>query len=277
MPEPAKTKAVVSGVRLFVVCALFLPQFQGIAQSGIELFPDNRLYPTYRADALAHQLSISKITDNREWIGAIGGDLPLVSYSGKKYDVQGVIGASIFNRLIKTPGHVIVSTVDYRVDFNLDFSYESVPFRIGWGHVSSHYADDGIEILGAHSINFLRDYLQLGVAHSVGILGGTPYVHLTYAYHRQPLPDRPWIFQFGSDFGNVALASWAVFYGAVDIKLKEEVRWGSTQSYQLGFLLFPREGTDLRLAFTYRTGYEERGQLFDRTSSNSLISLSIDH
>jgi len=42
-------------------------------------------------------------------------------------------------------------------------------------------------------------------------------------------------------------------------------------------LLFPRGGTDLRITFTYRTGYEERGQLFDRTSSYSLVSLSIDH
>jgi hypothetical protein len=273
--EVVTGRARFLGVRLSLILLSSVFTFPAFAQTGFEFFPGRPIYPTYRADALAHQLSLSKIADNKEWIGVIGGELPLALYSWSNSRAEGVAGASVFSRIIKTPGHVVVSTVDYRIDFSLDANLSDILLRVGWGHISSHFADDAIENLGAHSINSLKDYVQIGVSHFVGCIHGSPYCQVLYCYHREPLPDRHWIFQFGSDFGDIPITSWMNVYSAFDIKLKEETGWGSTQSYQLGFLFFSGEHGNIRLSYTYRTGYEERGQFYDRITHDNLITLTL--
>ncbi|MEW6512237.1 MAG: hypothetical protein AB1428_14905 [Bacteroidota bacterium] len=249
---------------------------EGLAQPSVEFFPGDKIFPRFRADALAHQLSLSKVTDNREWIGAIGGQVPIVNVADGDLTVQFGIGASVFNRIIKTSGHITVFTVDYRVDFPVDVKLKEIVLRIGYGHISNHYADDGIEILQRRSINAVKDYIQVGVARAVGIIAGEVYAAALYNYHTEPLPDRRWVLQAGGGFGNTSLASWLWIYGAIDLKLKEEVNWGSTQSYQVGFRFVPRAEYALRLAYTFRTGFEERGQLYNQSVAASLISLFID-
>lgn len=245
-------------------------------QTGVELFPGRRIFPLFRADALAHQLSLSRVTDNREWIGVIGGQVPIVQFAEEDFTAQIGVGASVFNRIIKTPGHITVYTVDYRVDIPVDFEFPAFALRVGFGHISNHYADDGIEILQSHSINAVKDYVQADVARKVALIGGEVYAGFTYNYHAEPLRDRRWIVQVGSNFGNYPLASWVNVYGAIDLKVKEEVRWGTTQSYQIGFMTAPKGDYALRLAYTFRTGFEERGQLYDRSVSANLVTLYID-
>jgi hypothetical protein len=249
---------------------------RGDAQSLFEAFPGTKIFQPYRADALAHQLSLSRITDNREWIGVIGGQVPLVEWRGNGIAVQTGIGASVYNRIIKTPGHITVFTIDYRVDVPVDFSFSGLALRLGYGHISNHYADDGIEILQQHSINAVKDYVQAAVSRDIASIGGRVYCGVIFNYHAEPLRDRHWVLQIGSEFGNIALTSSLFAYGAIDLKIKEEVAWGSTQSYQAGVLYQPKPGYDLRLAYTFRTGFEERGQLYDRSVAANLVSLYID-
>jgi hypothetical protein len=72
------------------------------------------------------------------------------------------------------------------------------------------------------------------------------------------------------------VADYAQLYGALDIKAKEEVSWGSIQSYQVGVKLFGRNNYSLRVAYTLRRGFEERGQFFDRRETINLISVFLD-
>jgi hypothetical protein len=186
------------------------------------------------------------------------------------------VGASIFNRIIKTPGHITVFTVDYRVDFPIDIAVGEYLFRFGYGHVSNHYADDGLEILGLRSINAVKDYLDAGIARRFSWRGSTVYAHVTWNYHNEPLREKHWTGQLGGSVDIVELTSWAVLYGAVDLKCKEEVNGGTTRSFQAGVELFRAEGRALRCAYTYRDGFEERGQLYAVSTTANLLSLFID-
>jgi hypothetical protein len=259
-----------------VLLSLLVAVSTGAAQTDVTVLPREKIYPRYLADALEHQLSLSRVTDNREWIGVVGGEVPVVGVRTDGLSVQAGVGASIFNRIIKTPGHITVFTVDYRVDFPIDFAWGEYLFRFGYGHISNHYADDGLEILGLRSINAVKDYLDAGIARRFSWRGGMVYAHVTWNYHNEPLREKHWTGQVGGSVNIVELASWAVLYGAVDLKCKEEVNGGTTRSFQVGVELFRAEGRALRCAYTYRDGFEERGQLYAVSATANLLSLFID-
>jgi hypothetical protein len=237
----------------------------------LKVFPPAPLFPDTPADALAHQLSLSRLTDTREWIGAIGAAAPLLEWDGR---VQFGVGATVFSRLIKTPGHITVATVDYRVDFPVDLRFDSLRVRVAFGHVSCHYADDGIEQLGRRSISSVRDYLALTVAWMIP--DGSFYAGATDNYHNEPLVDRRWHLQAGGEMTAWTIRPGLSLYGAVDLKVKQDVHWGSTQSYQVGFRLSAGGGRNLRVAYTHRRGFEERGQLFDQQTVMNLLGVYID-
>jgi len=235
------------------------------------VFPARPIFPEFAADALAHQLSLSRITDNREWIGAIGLAAPVLQW---REDIQIGVGSTVFNRIIKTPGHISVSTVDYRVDFPLDFRLDSLRLRVAFGHVSCHYADDGIEQLGHASISSVRDYLLIAGAWLFP--GGQVYAAGTYNYHNEPTGDLRWYLQTGGEIAAVKPGPWITVYGAIDLKVKQDVGWGSTQSYQLGVRLFETGSRSLRVAYTHRRGFEERGQVYDDQVIMNIVGVVID-
>jgi hypothetical protein len=255
---------------------IFFQVFSQDSSITATTFPTRKLFPTFTADALAHQLSVSRVTDNREWIGAVGASIPVVQLQKGDVQLQAGVGATVFNRLIKTPGHVTVSTVDYKIDLPIDVGVGETKLRIGYGHISSHWADDGIEQLGKSSISSVKDYLSLAASRGVPLVQGFVYSVATYLYHNEPQVDKKWQFQIGAEFANVALTDFLQSYCALDIKLKHEVGWGTTQSYQAGIRLFSHAPHALRVCYTLRTGYEERGQLYDQTATAHLITLAVD-
>ena len=242
----------------------------------VVFFPARKIFPLYTADGLSHQLSLSRVTENSEWIGAVGGSVPLIQYNMDHDQLQGGVAVTIFNRLVKTPGHLTVYTVDYKVDFPIDIRFSGIALRTGLGHISCHFADDAIELLGKHSIQHVNDYVTLGIAWDVQALDGYVYAGFNYSYGTQPVQYKPWLFQFGADVANVSLDDWISVYAAADVKIKEEVGWGSTRSVQIGFKVFPRNSHRLRLAYTLRTGYEDRGQFYLNRETNNLLSAFID-
>ena len=247
-----------------------------VRELAVEAFPGIKVFPAFHADALNHQISLTRVTDNREWSGTIGGALPIVEVRAPDALFQAGVGVSTFNRLIKTPGHITVYTIDYKVDFPVDVRLSSLALRFALGHISCHFADDGIEILRRKSINSVKDYVTIASAYDLPVMGGYVYTAIHYVYHILPYPDKKWQVQAGLEGGNYALSSWAAMYGAVDIKVKEEVGWGSTQSYQVGFKLFQKRNYGLRCAYTFRTGFDERGQFFDQQVTENLLMLAID-
>jgi hypothetical protein len=240
------------------------------------MLPGAKIFPRFTADALAHGISLARVTDNRDWIGTIGGAVAVSEVRWPRVSVQAGVAVTTFNRMIKTPGHITVNTIDYKVDFPLDLRLSQWAFRLGLGHISSHFADDGIEILGQHSIQSAKDYMNAGAAYDIPVIRGYVYASAYYNYHVLPYPDKKWIWEWGLDAANTPLAGWAELYVAVDLKVKQENDWGSTQSYECGVRLFARGPYALRVAYTFRTGFEERGQLFDRRVVANLLSLHLD-
>lgn len=242
----------------------------------IKVFPGEKIFPRFTADGLAHQLSLSRVTENRDWIGAVGASIPMVQLNLENLKVQGSIAVTIFNRLVKTPGHLTVLTMDYKVDLPIDFRFSELALRAAIGHISCHFADDAIELLGKKSIQHVNDYITLAAAYDVHAIQGHVYGGCNYSYGTQPIPYKPWLFQIGADFGNIRLHDEVSVYGAIDIKVREEVGWGSTRSFQVGFKLFPRMNIGLRVAYTLRMGFEERGQFYLNRETMNLISTFID-
>jgi hypothetical protein len=242
---------------------------------GWELFPDSTLFPRITADALEHQLSLSRITDNREWIGAIGGAVPLAAW-GDAPRLQAGAAATVFSRLMKTPGHITVMTVDYRVDVPLEAGLPPWVVRIAYGHRSAHYADDAIEQLGRRSVSAVKDYLAAGVAWRPAGVPLHLYGAATWNYHNEPETNLPWELQAGGEVRGPAAWNLLVPYAAADIKVKQEVGWGSTQSYEAGVRIAPAGRQGLRLAWTHRRGFEERGQVYRERVIMNLLTASLE-
>jgi hypothetical protein len=244
-------------------------------QPSFSLLPEAPLFPTLRADGLEHQLSLSTILDNREWIGDIGVAVPLLRFSDSSYILQTGAAGTVFSRLLKTPGHISVITLDYRVDFPLELAVPSGIWRLGYGHISGHFADDGVALFGPRQRNVVKDYLLGGYARIWKGLGGTSYVQAQWNYHNLPYADKRWMLQVGFNSTDFRTSGWLALYAAGDIKWKEEAAWGSTRSLQVGVVVSGSSARKVRLAYTWRSGLDDRGQFFESAGTLNLISLIV--
>jgi hypothetical protein len=261
---------------LAFLLVLLPAQTLGGEDSTVQFLPGTKLFRRFTADALGHGISVSRIVNDRDWIGTIGASVPLVTVRPPgEIELQFSAAVTTFNRLIKPPG-LTVYTIDYRVDIPIDARMGSLAVRFAYGHYSCHFADDGIEIIGKRSIQSLKDFLWMGCTYDIAPLGGHVYAAGYYFYNNYPRMDKRWQFQGGIEGGNVTLADFVKAYAAIDLKFKQEVNWGTTRSFQLGLRLFQRSSYGMRVAYTLRQGFDERGQFFDKTEDASMFSLFID-
>ncbi len=261
----------------FFLLSLFLlfsnPVF---SQTSIKIFPKKKTYQKYYADAISHQFSLLKHFESNEWYGNIGTDKPLLNLTINNNDYQFSIAATVFSTLKITPPHIQVFTADYLVDFFLDRNFgDDYLLRFNWGHMSAHFVDDGILQLNQTSINYVRDYIGLQGEKLIDLINGKVYAAATYNFHNEPRKNKHTRFQFGFDAGK-KISENVLLYFAFDIKMKAEVNNGTTKAFQIGFK-YPQNGDSfIRLAYTFRTGYDERGQLYEETSSRNLLGLYFD-
>jgi hypothetical protein len=264
---------MLSCVLLLLLLAVSLAHAE---EPTFEYFPARKLFPHLTADGLAHQLSLSRVTENHDWIAAIGGAIPMAQLNLTDAKIQGGVAVTIFNRLVKTPGKLEVYTVDYKVDIPFDIRLNDFTLRFALGHISCHFADDAIEIFGKRSIQHVNDYFTVAAAYDVEPIRGYVYGGFNYSYGTQPIQHKPWLLQVGAHFGNVEVHEDILLYGALDVKVREENGWGSTRSIQIGARFFPHHRVGARLAYTHREGFEERGQFYLNTTTLNLISAFID-
>jgi hypothetical protein len=189
---------------------------------------------------------------------------------------QFTIAATVFNTLKITPPHIQVFTADYCVDFFLDRNFgNDYILRFNWGHLSAHFSDDGILQLKETSINYVRDYVGLQGEKLLDQINGKAYAAFTFNFHNEPRKNKHIRFQFGFDAGK-NISDNLLLYFAFDFKMKAENNYGTTKALQIGFK-YPEDGNSfIRLAYTFRTGYEERGQLYNMTDSKNIIGLYLD-
>jgi hypothetical protein len=262
-------------IKLFILLILIYPVQFYTQQFEITLLPEEKKYEGYYADALAHQFSLSKHLESSEWFGNIGNVLTLADITLMNIPFQISGAATIFNTIIKTPGHIQVYTVDYLVDFYADIALtESIIGRFQLGHLSAHYSDDGITELGFYPINYVRDYAALHVQYLLDITNGKVYSGVFYNFHNEPEPAEITI-QFGADAEKLITKLFS-FYAALDIKVKSEVNYGTTQSFQTGIKFYGSGSYALRIAYTHRRGFEERGQLFAQKDIKNSLGFYFD-
>lgn len=258
---------------------LFVVFFQVFIQAQsfeLKFFPAEKFYEKYFADALSHQFSLGKHLESRQWFGNIGASIPLFNFGYGKYIIQASAAATVFNTIIKTPGHIQVYTVDYLVDFFGDYSFtDELRGRFIFGHLSAHYSDDGIIELNNYSISYVRDYVGLHFQFLPDRTGIKLYSGVFYNFHNEPALNRHFTFQGGCEY-HYSLSEDIAVYAAADLKLKSEVEYGSTQSFQAGIIFPAAEEKYFRLAYTHRRGFEERGQIYNLKDIKNSITLYFD-
>ncbi len=153
---------------------MILPSFAQDFQ--IEFLPAKKFYKPYYADAISPQFSLSKHLETSEWFGNIGNAFQFADITLYELPVQLTAAAAAFSTVIKTPGHIQVYTIDYLVEFYSDFAIqEKLTLRFLLGHLSAHYADDGIIELGHYPISYVRDYVGLHAQYKINIINGRIY------------------------------------------------------------------------------------------------------
>ncbi len=261
----------------FLLLLLLIPlRSQVFSQSSFKIFPEKKIYQKYYADAISHQFSLLKDFGSNEWYGNIGPNQPLLNFNIKDNVYQLTVAATVFSTLKISPPHIQVYTADYLVDFFLDKDLgNNYLMRFNWGHMSAHFVDDGILQLKQTSINYVRDYIGLQAEKLISIINGKIYGAVTYNFHNEPRKNKHYRLQLGFDAGK-NIADNILIYLAFDFKLKAEVDNGTTKAIQIG-LKYPKNGNStIRLAYTFRSGYDERGQLYDLTNNKNILGLYFD-
>ncbi len=245
---------------------------------GAIFFPAERLFPPLTADGTAGRLSLGKDTRTRRWIGSMGGVQRILQCTIAGRRVQFGAGATVYASLIRQPDVLQVITADFFVDIPVDIELSnSLVLRTGYGHYSAHLADDGIELLRIPSLNYAKDFIPLLVAYRIPGIDGFAYGGGKFDYYTIPARGKHWVGQAGAEAGMVSLPGGLRTYAAFDIKLKSEAAWGSTQSYQLGIRLLEHDSHAIRLAYTYRTGLDDRGQFYLERTTISLVGVYVDY
>ena len=272
MSTPLRHLAAVTGFVLALGAAPAASQ-----ESPWILFPEPRVFPRLLADGTAPGISINKDLRNRTWIGGIGGLAPVLQYRSGPWTFQAGIGANVFASLNRKPKLLEVVTADFFVYLPLDIGIgERLAIRTGYGHYSAHLADDGIEILQLHSVNYAKDFVPLLCAYRLPEIGGLVYGGMRIDYYTIPATGSNWVAQAGIEAGNLPLSSWLSAYAAMDLRFKSEVAWAATQSYQIGVKIGTGSAGAVRLAFTVRTGIDDRGQFFRNRATRHLFGAYLD-
>lgn len=243
----------------------------------LRILPEDRVFPRLHASGQAHQLGIAKDLDSRQWFGDIGGERPLLGLDAGPVGIQAGIGATVHAGIIRKPPLLQVVTVDFVVDFPIDVRItEHLSVRTGYGHFSAHLADDGLEVLGLRSINYAKDYVTLLGAYRLPAFNVVVYGGGRYDFHTLPEKDKHLVAQAGGEIQPLQLFAGCRLYAALDLRFKEETAWHSIQSYQIGCAFAAAGNAAVRVAYTYRTGSDDRGQFYTQTLSASLFGVYID-
>jgi hypothetical protein len=256
------------------VISLFIILSASVLPQSLNLLPEKVLFEKYYADALSHQFSLLKHLQSNQWFGNVGASIPVFDINYKTHLLQISAASTVYNTVIKTPGHIQVYTVDYLVDFFFDYNLaHNLPVRFVFGHLSAHYSDDGIIELNYYPISYVRDYVGLHLQYKMS--NAKVYAGMYHNFHIEPEVEKQNTYQVGGD-KFISLNSFIDLYGALDFKLKSEADYTPTQSYQLGFRFSSDHRRSLRAAYTYRTGFEERGQLYNIRDKKHSLGVYLD-
>jgi hypothetical protein len=280
-----ETRALAKGNRGMLFLFFLSAFISSIIHAGdfdslITFLPKQKYVSTFTANGNEHRISYNKLMNRKSLIGSMGGIFPMANVQYKGLDAQISIASSIYTFLNSAGMRFQVVNVDFFVDIYADVKLSSsTATRIGWGHTSQHLADDAFESLGyTRSVNYARDFYQLFLIYQVPLIKGFVYggTYYNYSFLIDKRIDGKFLWEAGSEFLNLPLYGQMNFYSAIDIKLRSELANGSTQSYQAGVKIQDESLSAIRVAYTYRTGIEERGQFYNHRNTYHTIGLFFD-
>jgi hypothetical protein len=252
----------------------------GDFDSLITFLPKQKYVSTFTANGNEHRISYNKLMNRNSLIGSMGGIFPAANIRYKELDAQVSIASSIYTFLNSAGIRFQVVNVDFFVDMYADIKLSSATTtRIGWGHTSQHLVDDAFESLGyTKSINYARDFYQLFFIHQIPFIKGFVYggTYYNYSFLIEKRIDGEFLWEAGSEFLNCPLYGPIDFYSAIDFKLRSELAYGATQSYQIGIKVQNESLNTIRIAYTYRTGIEERGQFYNQRNQYHTVGMFFD-
>jgi hypothetical protein len=271
-------RASIRTILLLLFCTVaVLPQ----SRPMITLVPDTLFIPSFTADGTAHRLSYTKDLGSEAFYAGLGGSFPAAIVRAAGLECLVTVSGTVYTTLVSAGVKFQVTNADYFADVTFDIPVApATVVRLGSGHTSHHLVDDAVLAPGgaARVINYARDYYQLFVLQRVEAMRGFVYggAYYDHSYLENVRNDGQFLLQFGGDGGNIPLYGPLELYAAADVKLRGAVNYGSTQSYQLGIRARNPFGRSARLAYTYRTGMEERGQFIRSRATVQSIGLYFD-
>jgi hypothetical protein len=268
--EEAKRDSVI------IINAVHVGDFDSL----VAFLPKQKYVSAFTANGNEHRISYNKLMNRNSLIGSMGGIFPMANIYFNGLDAQLSIASSIYTFLNSAGLRFQVVNVDFFVDMYADVKLSpQTTVRIGWGHTSQHLVDDAFESLGyVKSVNYARDFYQLFLIHQIPLIKGFVYggTYYNYSFLIDKRIDGKFLFEAGGEFLNVPICGAVNFYSAVDIKLRSELAYGSTQSYQAGVKIQSESLNAIRVAYTYRTGIEERGQFYNQRNTYQTIGMFFD-
>jgi len=242
------------------------------------VFPQKRLVQEFVADGTAHRFSIGKALQENHIYGSIGGTLPLIESPLVGKRIQASFGVSVSTQLHPQQNIAVISTEFYIDYVLLDVVWtDNIFSRIGMGHTSHHLGDNAFDVLQiTKPIDYSRDYVEAFAGYSDSSF--RVYTGANYGYGfviDHPIGKR-WMFEAGIEGSLVRLGEGLVGYGAMDVKLRQELQYGSTIRFQGGIQFQNGLERLFRLALTHQTGLEERGQFHGQRLVVTTIGLIIE-
>jgi hypothetical protein len=189
--------------------------------------------------------------------GTLAAEFPIIGWSNRQVNLQLGINAAAFMGFSQDGELTFgLQTFDGLFAFPIDFYWKMLEIRAEWAHISAHYGD-GIRNSSEKPTNlgsWSREFWQLQAGYDLGLL--RPYMGFRVISHGTN-SELPWGLQLGLE----AAGPWLQTpYAAFDLQLAQENRLEPAMTLQLGAMA-TKEKTRFRIAFVWRQGPEDTGQL----------------
>ncbi len=281
----------LAGFTKTIACFLLLFFHSNFVYSGSEkdstisvtFLPAKKLVPVFTADQRAYRLSIANRLGSNDFIGGIGGHFRIAEVKHRHHLVQFSIASNVYNTLTRYLKAGTLVNADFYVDLFLDVKLtNSWLIRTGAGHTSHHLSDD--VVMKYNGINYVRDYYHIYGIYKPEtdkwfVYSGLVYNHnfkTTEGTQAFDISGKPLI-QAGFSQQVLATGRRSHWYWAGDIKLRGELDYGTTQNLQTGILFTGASESALRLAFSWSSGYEERGQFYKQKTNFTTLGLYFEY
>ena len=249
------------------------------SQFHYEFFPNEILYPTYLAGVNESRMaSVWNHDEKLGWIWdvSLGGRAPIFKIDKYEHNRHPVMkNIRTFQIDIEGSVHLRLDiqrerdldSADFRCGVPLTYGNETVQFKTGYYHVSSHLGDERVLRLqqerGAGAFpygrtNYYREALLLGVSYRIFPALRT-YLEADYAFTFGE-QTRPWHFQFGVEYSRLQKDEglYGSPFAAMNVRLMQEKDYDGNICLQLGWQKRGSRNQLFRIGVQYFGGVREQ-------------------